>query len=344
MILEHQHIRYNPLKDEWILVSPHRTQRPWDGELETVEEKVVEFDPNNPLCPGVKRSSGLTNPEYKSTYVFTNDFPAIVENVPEPPQTNDELFQTRAARGTCKVICFHPRSNIHLYSMTHDEVLNVIQEWMQQIQELGKKYEWVQLFENRGSMMGCSNPHPHCQVWASNFMPNEAKIKDTNLKKYYTKHQRPLLQDYIKKELLKKERIVYENDEWVILVPYWAVWPFETMILPKNQIERLTDANLRQRELLVATLQILIAKYDNLFKCTFPYSMGWHGAPTGSFLNEPQTHWTFHGIYYPPLLRSANIKKFMVGYELLAQPQRDLTPEKAAGMLREQSPVHFKLN
>lgn len=308
------------------------------------EESVSEYDPTNPLCPGVKRASGIVTPEYKSTYVFTNDFPALLEDIPEPPKLDDELFQAKSARGTCKVICFHPRSNVYLHSMTHEEVYNVIEEWIKQIDELGKRYNWVQIFENRGSMMGCSNSHPHCQVWASNFMPNEAKLKDDSQKKYYAKHQKPLLQDYVKKELLKQERIVYENEEWVILVPYWAIWPFETMILPKKQITRFTETNLNQRQLLVDTLKILISKYDNLFKCTFPYSMGWHGAPTGEFLSEPQQHWTFHGLYYPPLLRSASVKKFMVGYELFAQAQRDLTPEKAAFMLREQDDVHFKLS
>lgn len=275
--------------------------------------------------------------------MFTNDFPALLEDVPEPPESDEELFQNRSARGTCKVICFHPHSNVYLHTMKDHEVFNVIEEWIKQIDELGKRYNWVQIFENRGTMMGCSNPHPHCQVWASDFMPNEARIKDRNLRKYFKKHNRALLHDYVNKELQKKERVVYENDEWVIVVPYWAIWPFETMVLPKKQIERFMDVNETQKHLLVDTLKILIIKYDNLFKCKFPYSMGWHGAPTGTFINKPQPHWTLHGIYYPPLLRSDTIKKFMVGYELLAQAQRDLTPEKAASMLREQDDVYFNL-
>lgn len=345
MILEHQHVRYNPLKDEWILVSPHRALRPWSGQVETtVEETVPKHDPTNPLCPGVKRANGSITPKYESTYVFTNDFPALLENIPEPPESqDDDLFRTRAARGTCKVICFHPRSDVYLYSMTDVEVRVVIEEWVNQTTELGQTYEWVQIFENRGAIMGCSNPHPHCQVWASNFMPNEARAKDTNLRKYFRKHSRPLLTDYVLKELTKAERLVYQNAEWVVLVPYWAVWPFETMVLPKKQIQRFPDANAKQRELLVDALKSLVTKYDNLFKCPFPYSMGWHGAPTGRHLDEDQSHWTFHGSYYPPLLRSASVKKFMVGYELLAQVQRDLTPEKAAAMLREQNDVHYKL-
>lgn len=221
-------------------------------------------------------------------------------------------------------------------------MVDIINEWIHQTSELGKKYLWVQLFENRGQMMGCSNPHPHCQIWASSFLPNEARVKDENLKKYFEKHQRPLLQDYVAKEIQKQERIVAQNDDWVVVVPYWAIWPFESMVLPKKQIQRFTDTNECQRDSLARILQILVAKYDNLFKCSFPYSMGWHGAPTGPELTKCHPHWTFHGIYLPPLLRSATVKKFMVGYELLAQAQRDLTPEKAAAMLREQDNKRFQ--
>lgn len=337
-------MRFNPLCGEWILISPHRTQRPWSGQMEaSASENIPPFDPNNPLCPNVQRSSGLVTPAYESTYVFVNDFPALLENVPEPPPSDDPLFQTAPARGTCKVICFHPKSNIYLPSMTLDEVQAVIKEWIKQTKELGEKFRWVQIFENRGSMMGCSNPHPHCQIWASDFIPNIPRIKDQNQKEYYEKYKRPLLQDYTKKELEKGERVVYENQEWVVVVPYWATWPFETMVLPKRQIERFVDCNEEQIGSLAEALQVLVSKYDNLFKCSFPYSMGWHGAPTGALWNVAQPHWTFHGIYCPPLLRSASIKKFMVGYELLAQSQRDLTAEKAAELLRAQSNHHYNL-
>nr|XP_023019861.1 probable galactose-1-phosphate uridylyltransferase [Leptinotarsa decemlineata] len=190
-------------------------------------------------------------------------------------------------------------------------------------------------------MMGCSNPHPHCQIWASTFLPNEARIKDVNLREYYEKYKRPMLMDYVERELEKKERIVYQNDEWLVVVPYWAVWPFETMVLPKRQMVRFSEADAKQKEALAVTLQVVVAKYDNLFKCNFPYSMGWHGAPTGEHLNECSPHWTFHGMYFPPLLRSATIKKFMVGYELLAQAQRDLSAEKAAALLRDQPEKRF---
>ncbi|XP_030756044.1 probable galactose-1-phosphate uridylyltransferase [Sitophilus oryzae] len=340
---EHQHLRYNPLKDDWILVSPHRALRPWSGQTETPAiEKVPKFDPSNPLCPGVTRASGKVTPKYESTYVFENDFPALLEEGPEPEPSDDELFQTKSAKGTCTVMCYHPHSDVYFTSLSKKEILDIINEWIKQTEILGKKYVWVQLFENRGQMMGCSNPHPHCQIWSTSFLPNEARITDLNLRKYYQKHQRPLLQDYLEKELKKKERIVVENKEWLVVIPYWAVWPFETMVLPKRQILRFTDTDQAQREALAEILPILVSKYDNLFKCNFPYSMGWHGAPTGEKLNQCQPHWTFHGLYYPPLLRSATVKKFMVGYEMLAQAQRDLTPEKAAALLREQQNVRFK--
>lgn len=339
---EHQHLRYNPLRAEWVLVSPHRALRPWSGQVETPALEIVpKFDPKNPLCPGVTRPNGKITPEYASTYVFTNDFPALLEEGPEPEDSDDPLFQTKAAKGTCRVICYHPHSDVYFTNLTLKEVIAVIDEWINQFNELGKSFQWVQIFENRGAMMGCSNPHPHCQIWASTFLPNEPRIKDSNLREYYTKYKRPMLQDYVEKELKKKERIVYENEEWLIVVPYWAIWPFETMVLPKRQIQRLCDIDEKQKDSLAKTLQVIVAKYDNLFKCNFPYSMGWHGAPTGEKFNECQPHWTFHGIYLPPLLRSATIKKFMVGYELLAQAQRDLTAEKAAALLRDQPEIRF---
>ncbi|KAJ8969434.1 hypothetical protein NQ317_008625 [Molorchus minor] len=306
---KHQHLRYNPLKDEWILVSPHRALRPWSGQVEALpSEKVSRFDPTNPLCPGVKRSSGILTPQYKSTYVFTNDFPALLEEGPEPPESDDPLFQIRPAKGTCKVICYHPHSDVYFTSLSVEDVISIINEWIRQTAELGKSYQW---------------------------------IKDGNLRKYYEKYGRPMLMDYVRKELNKRERIVYENEEWVVLVPFWAFWPFETMVLPKRQIQRFMDVDDKQITALARTLQVTVAKYDNLFKCNFPYSMGWHGAPMGEKLKEDHPHWTFHGLYFPPLLRSATVKKFMVGYELLAQIQRDLTAEKAAALLREQSETRF---
>lgn len=340
---EHQHIRYNPLKGEWVLVSPHRMKRPWGGQVESnVEEDLPDYDPDNPLCPGNIRASGQITPIYENTYSFVNDFPALLESVPSPSNSEDELFQMDAARGTCKVMCFHPKSNVTIALMKISEIKEVVKRWIFEMLELGEKWTWVQIFENRGALMGCSNAHPHCQIWASSFLPNEAKIKDRYLSDYYNRNKKPLLIDYVQKELFKKERIVLENRDWVVLVPFWAVWPYETMVLPKKQTSRMQDLSEGQQETLAVIMKRLCTKYDNLFHCSFPYSMGWHGAPTGPYSKEDYPYWTFHGIYLPPLLRSATIKKHMVGYELLAQAQRDLTPEQAAEKLRHLPDSHYK--
>ncbi|KAH0540431.1 probable galactose-1-phosphate uridylyltransferase [Cotesia glomerata] len=340
---DHQHIRYNPLKGEWVLVSPHRMKRPWGGQIEPSNDaEIPEYDPTNPLCPGNPRVEGKVTPKYDRTYSFVNDFPALLEDVPGPAASDDELFQMAEARGTCKVMCFHPKSNVTIALMKIDEIAEVIKQWINEMLELGKKWTWVQIFENRGALMGCSNAHPHCQIWASSFLPFEAKRKDQNLREYYSRHQRPLLMDYVEKELAKKERIVIENRDWVVLVPFWAVWPYETMLLPKKQVTRIQDLTADQQESLACIMKRLCTKYDNLFLCSFPYSMGWHGAPTGPLINNDSKHWSFHGIYLPPLLRSASIKKHMVGYELLAQAQRDLTPEQAADKLRSLPDVHYR--
>lgn len=340
---EHQHVRFNPLRGDWILVSPHRMKRPWAGQVEKpVGEDIPAHDPKNPLCPGVVRPNGEVNPNYESTFVFTNDFPAMLEEVPAPQESNDPLFQSAPARGTCRVMCFHPKSNLTLPLMTCQEIKTVIDEWIKQMLDLGKKYTWVQIFENKGAVMGCSNPHPHCQIWASSFMPNEPKLKDTNQKDYFAKYGRPMLMDYVNRELEKKERLVVTNDDWVVVVPYWAVWPYETMVLPRRHVSRMTDLTETEKTSLADIVKKLTTKYDNLFECSFPYSMGWHGAPTGPCLQDDVQHWVFHGSYYPPLLRSATVKKFMVGYEMLAQAQRDLTAEQAADKLRALPEVHYK--
>ncbi|KAI8431582.1 hypothetical protein MSG28_016071 [Choristoneura fumiferana] len=340
---EHQHIRHNPLKDEWVLVSPHRCLRPWSGQTEAAEEEPQIFE--NPLKAGATRANGQRNPNYTSTYVFPNDFPALLERVPEPPPPEHPLFQSAPAKGTCRVMCFHPDSGTTIPLMTIAEIKAVIDEWINQMKELGRKYTWVQIFENKGAVMGCSNPHPHCQIWASSFLPNEPRIKDRCQKEYFTKFKKPMLVDYLEQELQKKDRIVLKNAEWVALVPYWAVWPFETMLLPINgRPQRLTDLTESQATSLAEIMKGLNTKYDNLFKCSFPYSMGWHGAPTGpSKSPQDSPHWLLHALYLPPLLRSATVKKFMVGYEMLGQSQRDLTPEQAAARLREcDHEIHYK--
>lgn len=211
---------------------------------------------------------------------------------------------------------------------------NLHYRWIEEFTVLSQKYTWVQIFENKGSSMGCSNPHPHCQLWCCSFLPSEPKTKDIKLREYFEKYKTSLLIDYVQKELVRKERIVIENDDWVVLVPFWAFWPFETMLISRNNRKRICELTSQEINNLAIVIKELTTKYDNLFKCSFPYSMGFHGAPTGSLLLNDANHWTLHAIYYPPLLRSSTIRKFMVGFELLCEGQRDLTPEQAAERLR----------
>jgi len=228
--------------------------------------------------------------------------------------------------------------------MKIEEIMAVINRWIEESVELGKKYTWVQIFENKGAVMGCSNPHPHCQIWASSFLPNEPRVKDYHQREYFKTHGRPLLLDYVEREIAKKERVVVQNNSWVVVVPWWAIWPYETLLLPKRHVKRFEDVTEQEKLDLADIMKRLTTKYDNLFQVPFPYSMGWHGAPTGESLKENMDYWVFHGIYYPPLLRSATIRKFMVGYELLAQSQRDLTPEQAAEKLRNLPEVHYTVS
>lgn len=329
------HRRYNPLTDEWVLVSPHRTQRPWQGKIEdTTTTDKLTYDPNCYLCPGNKRAGDNINPNYKDTFVFTNDFAAIIpQEQPQNKETQDEnLLKTQVVDGTCRVICFSPRHDLTLASMDLPGIRKVIDLWAKQINDLEKNYCWVQIFENKGEIMGCSNPHPHGQIWASNSLPNEANKEDKAQANYFATNKQPLLLDYIQLELKQRERIVVENEDWVVVVPFWAVWPFETLLLPKEHIQRLPNLNNIQRDQLAEILQNLLQKYDRLFNTSFPYSMGWHGMPATI---ENKSYWQLHAHFYPPLLRSASIKKFMVGYELLAEPQRDITAESVALRLRD---------
>eukprot|EP00064_Thunnus_orientalis_P010682 superscaffoldBa00001473_g10708 len=307
---EHQHLRYNPLRDSWVLVSAHRMKRPWAGQVEKPsEEHVPRHDPNNPLCPGNTRANGEVNPNYDSTFVFENDFPALQPDAPDPGSDQHPLFQSKAARGVCKVMCFHPWSDVTLPLMKKEDVVKVIDKWAELVEELGATYPWV-------------------QVWASNFLPNEPALSDRCQRAYYQKHGEPLLLQYAKQEAEKKERVVVESSDWLAVVPYWATWPYQLLLLPRRHVLRINDLTAEEREGLADIMKQLLTKYDNLFEVSFPYSMGWHGAPTGPHLKEDNSHWQLHAHYYPPLLRSATVKKFMVGYEMLAQEQRDLTPEQ----------------
>lgn len=338
---EHPHRRYNPLTDQWILVSPHRAKRPWQGQQEKVtEENKPSHDPSCYLCPSNKRITGEQNPDYKKPYVFKNDFSALLPDTPAPENNKSPLFQTALARGESRVICFSPDHSKTLPLLTVEEIAEVVKVWQEQLQELGQQYQWVQIFENKGAAMGCSNPHPHGQIWANSFLPNEVAKADQTQARYFEEQGSVLLLDYAQKELELQERIVVETEHWLAVVPYWAAWPFETLLMPKKaQIKRLTDLSEEQAEDLALALQKLTTKYDNLFETSFPYSMGFHAAPFNGKENE---HWQLHAHFYPPLLRSATVRKFMVGYEMLAEAQRDLTAEQAAARLRELSEIHYK--
>ncbi len=332
------HRRYNALTGDWILVSPHRTQRPWQGKQElAARDTRPAYDPKCYLCPGNERAGGAHNAAYTSTYVFTNDFAAIMPNG-TPAGDGQGLLRTQSASGTCRVICFSPRHDWTLPVMPLDAIRGVVEVWANQTEELGRKYRWVQIFENKGDIMGCSNPHPHGQIWASDFLPNEPAKENREQLAYFRAQGSLLLVDYLKLELEQGVRVVLENDDWVVLVPYWATWPYEILLLPRRSVSRLPHLQGDERVSLAEILKRLLTRYDNLFEVSFPYSMGWHGAPYGT---DEFGHWQLHAHFYPPLLRSATVKKFMVGYEMLGEAQRDLTSEQAAQTLRDQSEIHF---
>ena len=342
----HPHRRYNPLIGEWVQVSPHRLQRPWQGRVESSPaEQRPAYDPACYLCPGNERAGGLRNPPYTDTYAFANDFSAVLPDVPpteEPPARGPEqLLRAQAVPGTARVLCFSPRHDLTLPEMELPAIRRVIEMWVEQTADLGRRYRWVQLFENKGEIMGCSNPHPHGQIWGIDTLPNEPAKEDRQQRAYYETEGRPLLLDYAALESERGERVVVENEHWLVVVPFWAVWPFETMLLPRRRvIPRLPDTTADERQSLAEIIKRLLVRYDNLFNVSFPYSMGWHGAP---FVAEPVAHWQLHAHFLPPLLRSATVRKFMVGYELLAEAQRDLTAEQAAARLRELPETHYKI-
>jgi len=343
------HRRRNALTGEWVLVSPHRAKRPWLGQVEKMPGIVLpQYDPDCYLCPGNSRAGGKCNDPYETTYVFDNDFPALLAPQNELPltldrliRTEDTLFDAQPESGVCRVICFSPRHDLTLPELSPVEVEQVIQTWAAQSRQLAslESIVYVQVFENKGEMMGCSNPHPHSQIWASSKVPNEPAIEANRQEEYFRTHVTCLLCDYLNAEQQSGERVVVENDEFCAVVPFWAVWPFEILLLPQRHMVGFSDLSSREMSALADIMRHITARYDNLFEIPFPYSMGFHQSPVDG---QEYPGWHFHAHYYPPLLRSATVRKFMVGFEMLAMPQRDLTPETAASRLRSVSDVHYK--
>lgn len=331
---DYSHKRLNILTNEWVLVSPHRAKRPWQGQQEDVPKDTrASYDPGCYLCPGNTRANGEQNPSYDSVYIFDNDFAALQDNSPDFT-TEDGLLQARSEQGICKVICFSPDHSKSLADMSAQEIHLVVQAWKDQYMTIGAKefINYVQIFENKGSVMGCSNPHPHGQIWSQSSLPNEIVKKDNTQKAYFVKNNSSLLGDYLQQELKIGSRILYENDNFVVLVPFWAIWPYETMIVPKSHLSHIGKLQDKQELEFADAIAKITAAYDKVFDCYFPYSAGIHQAPTNGKSNE---HWHFHMSFYPPLLRSATVKKFMVGYEMFGSPQRDITAEQAVNRLRD---------
>jgi UDPglucose--hexose-1-phosphate uridylyltransferase len=330
--VQHPHRRTDPLSGRHVLVSPHRALRPWLGQQDAPDTSVLpSHDPACYLCPRNARVGGVTNPDYEGPFVFDNDFPALLGDTPAPPSATDALFQMESARGTSRVICFSPDHGATLPRLSPAGMRAVVDVWCAHCAELGQHHVWVQVFENKGAMMGCSNPHPHGQIWAVNYVPDEVAREDERQRAYFAAHGRAMLLDVATREIEMGTRVVVSNDHWVALVPFWASWPFETLLLPRFAVARLPDLSPDLRATLADIIQSLTRTYDALFNTSFPYSMGWHGAP---FDGRDAGSWQLHAHFYPPLLRSASIRKFMVGYEMLTEAQRDLTPEQAAERLR----------
>src|SRR6266498_793082 len=329
-LTKHPHRRHNPLSGDWVLVSPHRTDRPWQGQIEeTALESLPAYDPTCYLCPGNERAGGARNPQYTSTLVFDNDFAALRPDTPAQRSSEEDLILAQGEPGICRVVCFSPRHDLTLARMRPAEIRRVVDVWCAQYDERGSisSINWVQIFENRGAMMGASNPHPHGQIWANSNLPNEAHKENTSQLRYLANRRTCLLCDYLNLELGAGERLVLSNQSFHVIVPFWAVWPFETMVIGKRHAAGLDELTMAERNDLADILKRLATLYDDLFQTSFPYTMGFHQRPT-----DGATHpeWHLHSHFYPPLLRSAAIRKFMVGYELLSGPQRDLTHEEAA--------------
>jgi UDPglucose--hexose-1-phosphate uridylyltransferase len=334
------HRRFNILTGEWILVSPHRTKRPWQGKSEPSEKQAKpSYLSDCYLCPGNTRSGGAVNPDYKEPYNFVNDFPALMPAVPEEKVENG-LLTAEAETGVCKVVCFSPDHSLTLAQMEQEDIVKVVEIWKKEYRELGdmEYINYVQIFENKGEIMGCSNPHPHGQIWSQRSVPTEILKKTKHFNDYYSEKDKSLLEAYLEQELELQERIVLENPYFVALVPYWAVWPYEVMIIPRRHLQHIGQLTAEEDVSFANMIKRLCIKYDNIFETSFPYSSGIHQQPTDG---KKYPEWHFHMSFYPPLLRSATVKKFMVGYELFASPQRDITAEQAAETLRNLPEVHY---
>lgn len=344
----HSHRRQNPLNGTYVLCSPHRAKRPWQGAREEVKKmQLPQYDPKCYLCPGNIRATGDSNPKYESTFVFANDYPAVIDNQPDyiddskDDSLSKRLLKTQGVKGECFVICFSPNHTLSLPLMSIKQLVGVVNSWQKLYDDCKQKvisgqaqYKYLQIFENKGSAMGCSNPHPHGQGWCLDVIPTEVEQELTNMKQYLVKHNSHLLQDYVKLEIQQKERIVVENDSFLVVVPYWALWPFETLVIAKEHLKSTKDFLEKHKTDLAEVIKKLTTKYDNLFNTSFPYSMGIHQAPIDCCEEESEASW-FHMHFYPPLLRSATVKKFCVGFEMLGESQRDLTSEQAAARLQE---------
>lgn len=338
---EHPHRRANPLTGDAVLIGPHRMKRPWQGRQETpAGTERPRHDPSCYLCPGNERAGGHRNPDYDGTFVFTNDFAALLPDAPAPDADTHPLLRLEGVRGTCQVICFSPRHDLTLAEFDHAGLRRVVELWAERAEALGRDWRWVQIFENKGQAMGASNPHPHGQIWSLDRLPGIPAAEDAAQRAWLREHGEPLLVAYHRLERERAERTVVQTEHWSAVVPWWAVWPFELLITPRRHVKRLPDLTDDQRDDLATLLGRTLPALDGLFDTSFPYSMGWHGAPTGPEQEREDAagehdHWQLHAHLYPPLLRSATVRKFMVGFEMLGEPQRDLTAEQAAARLRE---------